>query len=210
MNQGQGQIQHTPLDRPPPTFADLIKWAILRSPRQRATSEEICEAVRANYPFYQDPEEFEFMKAGVRHRTSKLPQFRLTDEKPVGQTTKGNYWIYVAELDKPRSRGRSNTASDVSGSPVPPAIPTLITEGGSGTAASASTHGSASPLEGALAAISLGALSQNDPGNLTARNPGAGNTGVPSGSVEGEEMMQFFDIDRLERDRIGSDSSGAV
>lgn len=62
MNQGQDQIRAIPLERPPPSFADLIKWAILRSPRQRATAEEICEAVKATYAFYQDPEEFEFLK----------------------------------------------------------------------------------------------------------------------------------------------------
>ncbi|KAG8852520.1 Forkhead box protein D1 [Tulasnella sp. 330] len=210
MDQDRDQTQPIPLERPAPTFADLIKWAILGSPRQRATAEEICEAVKANYPFYQNPEEFELLKAGVRHRTSRLPHFKLTDEKPPGQTAKGNYWIYVADPE-PRTRGRSSTVSDVSGSvsPVPLVGSTLVAEGGSSTRTDASTHGSASPLEGALAAISLAPLSQDEPGDPTNLNPLTFSMGVPSGPVEGEEMMQFFDIDRLEEDRARSDPPGS-
>lgn len=141
-------------------------------------------------------------RAGVRHRTSRLPQFKLTDEKPAGRTAKGNYWIYVAELDRPAAaRGRSNTFSDVSGSPSLSTGPTVTAEGlpGSGTD---TTHGSTSPLEAALASVSLGAP--------TDQNLGIGSTGTPSARVDEEEMMRYFDIDRLERDRAASDFSGSL
>ncbi|KAG8884221.1 hypothetical protein FRB98_002563 [Tulasnella sp. 332] len=170
MNQGQDQIQTIPLEQPRPTFADFIKWAILRSPRQRATAEEICEAVSARYPFYQDPVQFKFLKAGVKHRTSRLPQFKLTGAKPAGQTAKGNYWIYVAELDRSAKRSPLDPFNDMSGSLTLMAGPTATTEGDTGIDTGTSTQGLTSILEAALASVSLEAplasasLSENIPG----------------------------------------------
>lgn len=40
------------------------------------------------------------IRGGVRHHLSKMPQFIHLDEKPKGQTVKGDYYTYDAALDK--------------------------------------------------------------------------------------------------------------
>lgn len=117
--------------------------------------------------------------------------------------------MYVSELDRPAARGRSNTFRDIPSSQNPSGGATVTAGGGSGTGTNAPAHGFTSPLEAALASVSLGVPSQA-PEYPTNQNLGAASMGAPSVRVNGEEMMQYFDIDRLERDRAASDSSGSL
>ncbi|KAG9027322.1 hypothetical protein FRB95_007867 [Tulasnella sp. JGI-2019a] len=223
--QGSVQYESISIERPPLSFADLIKWAILHSPSQRATSEEICEAIRAEHPFYQDPEEFEFLKAGVRHRTSRKPQFVLLDEKPPGQTIKGNYWTYVAELDKPAARrGRSATLSDFSRSPpsradpisqgtVNLAIHTPFDHQGVGSSSMSNpSSGYASGVEVAPESVTLETPPEAEShlGDPISRDQGMIGASHLRQEAADAVVWQYLDLDRLEQDRVASNPSGST
>ncbi|KAG8877698.1 hypothetical protein FRB98_006573 [Tulasnella sp. 332] len=79
------------------TYVELIKWAILGSPGQRATVKQIVDKIRGEFPFYARAEGFELLKAGVRQRISTSPMFHLLDEGPEDSEDRGGYWIYVGQ-----------------------------------------------------------------------------------------------------------------
>ncbi|KAG9008034.1 hypothetical protein FRB94_013799 [Tulasnella sp. JGI-2019a] len=64
-------------DKPASTYVDLIKWAISRSPDNRATVVDICKQVAQQYPYYNDNTRFATLKSGVRQHLSQKPYFKF-------------------------------------------------------------------------------------------------------------------------------------
>jgi hypothetical protein len=95
---------------------------------------------------------------GVRHYTSRKPQFILLDEKPEDQTAKGGYFIYDSTRDKSLNRG-----GHASTTPPAATTTTINAMGGTTSAVSISTPGGPVPGTTQIAASIGGPASVNNP-----------------------------------------------
>ncbi|KIJ24323.1 hypothetical protein M422DRAFT_194816, partial [Sphaerobolus stellatus SS14] len=81
-----------PGERPKYAMGIIIKTAILGSPRQRLTLNELYEAIELRFSYFRNVDKKQSWKNSVRHTLSLKQQF-LKEDRPITEPGKGHYWV---------------------------------------------------------------------------------------------------------------------
>lgn len=95
----RGNIKSEPThpDKPPYSYAELIKKAIESSPQHKMTLNEIYEWICRNFPYYRDGQNG--WKNSIRHNLSLNRSFRKIARRP-NEPGRGSFWRIIGDKNK--------------------------------------------------------------------------------------------------------------
>ncbi|KAL5965524.1 Forkhead box protein J3 [Taenia solium] len=87
-------------DKPPYSYAELIKKAIESSPQRKMTLNEIYEWICKNFPYYREGQNG--WKNSIRHNLSLNRSFRKVARRP-NEPGRGSFWRIIGDKNKIKS-----------------------------------------------------------------------------------------------------------
>uniref|UniRef100_A0A0R3WYT2 Fork-head domain-containing protein n=1 Tax=Hydatigena taeniaeformis TaxID=6205 RepID=A0A0R3WYT2_HYDTA len=87
-------------DKPPYSYAELIKKAIESSPQRKMTLNEIYEWICKNFPYYREGQNG--WKNSIRHNLSLNRSFRKVARRP-NEPGRGSFWRIIGDKNKFKS-----------------------------------------------------------------------------------------------------------
>ncbi|VDL61474.1 unnamed protein product [Hymenolepis diminuta] len=87
-------------DKPPYSYAELIKKAIKSSPQHKMTLNEIYEWICKNFPYYREGQNG--WKNSIRHNLSLNRSFRKVARRP-NEPGRGSFWRIIGDKGKCKS-----------------------------------------------------------------------------------------------------------
>ncbi|CDR88615.1 related to HCM1-Forkhead transcription factor [Sporisorium scitamineum] len=93
--------------RPDYHYIELIKLCILKRREGKLTLNELYHDLEEKFPFFANRAKGKGWKNTIRHNLSCQPYFIKMDRQH-GQMTKGHYWAYDPQFEKPTSLAQSS------------------------------------------------------------------------------------------------------